>query len=69
VLQEVKDALVVPRTALSQTASGWQALVAADDGPPVVTPVEVGLMTDDWAQVLKGLTEGERVIAAANGRS
>jgi len=69
VLQEVKDALVVPRTALSQTASGWQALVAAEDGPPVVTPVEVGLMTDDWAQVLKGLTEGERVIAAANGRS
>jgi RND family efflux transporter MFP subunit len=69
VLQEVKDALVVPRTALSQTASGWQALVAADDGPPVVTPVEVGLMTDDWAQVLKGLTEGDRVIAAANGRS
>jgi len=68
VLQEVKDALVVPRTALSQTASGWQALVAADDGPPVVTPVEVGLMTDDWAQVLKGLTEGDRVIAAANGR-
>lgn len=69
VLQEVKDALVVPRTALSQTASGWQALVAAEDGPPVVTPVEVGLMTDDWAQVLKGLTEGDRVIAAANGRS
>jgi RND family efflux transporter MFP subunit len=69
VLQEVQDALVVPRTALSQTVAGWQALVTAADGAPVATPVEVGLVTDDRAQVLRGLTEGDRVIAGASGRS
>lgn len=68
VLQEVQDALVVPRTALSQTAAGWQALVAAE-GQPVVRPVTVGLVTDDLAQVLGGLTEGEQVIAGVAGRS
>ena len=68
ITQEVKDALVVPRTALSQTPSGWQAMVAVD-GRPVAKGVEVGLITDDLAQVLGGLVEGERVIAAAAGRS
>jgi membrane fusion protein (multidrug efflux system) len=68
VTQEAKDALVVPRTALSQTASGWQALLAVA-GRLVATPVEVGLLTDDGAQVLRGLAEGDQVVAAAGGRS
>ncbi|HVP12759.1 MAG TPA: efflux RND transporter periplasmic adaptor subunit [Phycisphaerae bacterium] len=68
VTREVKDALVVPRTALSQTASGWQTVVAVD-GRPVTRPVDIGLITDDWAEVLGGLAEGDRVVAKANGRS
>lgn len=67
VAHEVKDALVVPRTAVSQTASGWQVLIASE-GQPVARPVEIGILTDDWAQVLRGLSEGDQVIAAG-GRS
>jgi membrane fusion protein (multidrug efflux system) len=68
VTREVKDALVVPRTALSQTASGWQAMITMD-GRAVAKPVEIGLITDDQAQILGGLIEGDRVIAGASGRS
>jgi membrane fusion protein (multidrug efflux system) len=68
VLQEVKDALVVPRTALSQTASGWQALVAAE-GQSTSRAVQVGLVTEKWAQILGGLAEGEQVVVGANGQS
>jgi membrane fusion protein, multidrug efflux system len=68
VTREVKDALVVPRTALSQTASGWQAMTTVD-GRPVARPVDIGLVTDDAAQILGGLTEGDRVVLGVAGRS
>jgi membrane fusion protein (multidrug efflux system) len=68
VLQEVKDALVVPRTALSQTPSGWQALVTAE-GQPVSKTVQVGLVTDKCVQILGGLQEGEQVVVGASGQS
>lgn len=64
VVEEVQEALVVPRTALSQTPSGWQATVIADD-QPVAKPVEIGLVTDDLVQIRSGLSEGNLVVTAA----
>jgi hypothetical protein len=56
----------VPRTALSQTADGWQVMLPGESGP---TPhaVQVGLVTDDWAQVTSGLNDGDQVVSAAGG--
>ena len=61
VSQEVRDALVVPRSAVSQTASGWQVLVVTG-GQPAAQSFEPGLQTDEWVQVLRGLEEGTRVV-------
>jgi multidrug efflux pump subunit AcrA (membrane-fusion protein) len=57
----VKDALVVPRAALSQSASSWQVHVS-NSGHPVQRPVKIGLVTEDKAQILSGLQAGERVL-------
>ncbi|MEW6249987.1 MAG: efflux RND transporter periplasmic adaptor subunit [Planctomycetota bacterium] len=66
VAEEVPDALVVPRTALNRTGSGWEALVS-NDGHPVPRRVEVGVIGDDLAQIRGGLKEGERVFSASKG--
>jgi RND family efflux transporter MFP subunit len=68
VTQEEKDTLVVPRGALAQTSAGWQAIVTVE-GRRVAKPVQVGLMTDQWAQVTGGLSEGELILAVPSGRS
>jgi membrane fusion protein (multidrug efflux system) len=62
---EAKDALVVPRTALSKPPSGWQATVTIDN-QKVTKPVEIGLVADDWVQILSGLSEGDLVVAATS---
>ncbi len=58
--REEKDVLVVPSSALSRSASGWQALVLAE-GPPARRAVELGVRTEDESEVKAGLSEGERV--------
>ncbi len=62
----VKDALVVPKAALSQTASGWQVL-ASNDGHPVPRSVTVGQTVDDKVEILSGLKEGDRVLLREGG--
>ncbi|RMF93678.1 MAG: efflux RND transporter periplasmic adaptor subunit [Nitrospinota bacterium] len=67
VVQEATDVLAVPRQALSQTASGWQVVVD-EDGTPTPRRVEVGLLTQEEAEIREGLQEGERVwIAGSRG--
>ncbi len=58
---EAKDALLVPRSALRQAASGWQVQVLSGNAIAART-VKVGLMTDDQAEVLEGLAPGEKVV-------
>jgi len=60
-VQEVRDALVVPRRALSRAAGGWQVFVF-NEGHPVPRVVEIGLVAEDEAEVVSGLTEGDRVL-------
>jgi len=65
VIEEARDVLVVPRTALSKTQSGWQATVTVNN-QQVTKPVEIGLVADDWVQILSGLSEGDLVVAATS---
>ena len=64
VAKEVAAALVLPRTAVSRTAGGWQVLVS-EGGRPVAKTIEVGLVGDDLIQISSGLNEGDAVIAGA----
>jgi RND family efflux transporter MFP subunit len=59
--RQVANALVVPRRALSQTASGWQVR-ASGPGGPAARAVQVGLLTDEVAEITGGLQESDRVL-------
>jgi RND family efflux transporter MFP subunit len=64
VAQEVPDALVLPRTAVTRTSAGWQVLIPAA-GRSVPKTIAVGLVADDRVQVLSGLNAGDEVLAGA----
>jgi membrane fusion protein (multidrug efflux system) len=58
IADERKDVLIVPRQALEQSVSGWYVRV---QGEADRRKVEVGLVTDEQAEVQSGLKEGEKV--------
>jgi peptidoglycan hydrolase-like protein with peptidoglycan-binding domain len=63
--EEVKDALVVPVTALVATLDGGYAVDVVRDGKRVRVPVTLGLIADSRAQVVDGdLVEGDAVVVA-----
>lgn len=53
--------LQLPLSALYREGGGWAAF-RAEDGRAQVTPVEIGHMTDRYAEILSGLSEGDEVI-------
>lgn len=57
------DALVLPRTALFRGGSGDWQVMAVRDGRAELKSVKLGLMNDERAQILEGLTADEMVIA------
>ena len=61
ILQEIPEALIVPRAALNQKGDGWRVTVLKDNVPEV-RPVKVGLLTDDQAEILEGLAEHEEIL-------
>jgi multidrug efflux pump subunit AcrA (membrane-fusion protein) len=61
VVREVQDKLVVPLKALWRTATGWQVVVS-NEGHPIPRNIEVGLMTQDEAEVLSDLREDDQVF-------
>jgi HlyD family secretion protein len=59
-----EQALLVPRSALFRSPDGgWQVFVATT-GRARLTPVEVGLMNDDRAEIVAGLQQGDLVVLA-----
>lgn len=62
-VNERKDVLVVPRQSLLQSASGWQIQVR-EGGQAVPRMVQVGLLTEDEAEVRSGLKEGDEVLVS-----
>lgn len=59
---EAEDVLQVPSASLFRVAGDW-ALFAEVNGRAVQTPVTLGHVSGDWAEVLGGVAEGARVIA------
>jgi HlyD family secretion protein len=60
---EANDAMTLPRTALFRDKRGnWQVMVV-EEGRTRLRTVEVGLMNDDQAEILSGLTEYDRIVA------
>lgn len=68
--KEVKNVLLVPVTALkSLGADGYQVLLAADDGTTRPQQVQVGLTGSEYAEVLSGLTEGDKIVTIVENAS
>lgn len=60
---EAKDALTLPRTALFRGPQGqWQVMLVRD-GVTKLATVKVGLMNDDLAQLVEGLSATDQVVA------
>ncbi|MDJ1462341.1 HlyD family efflux transporter periplasmic adaptor subunit [Nitratireductor sp. GZWM139] len=59
---EEEDVLQVPQSALFRSAGEW-ALFVEEEGRAALRQVDVGRMTGEWAQILSGLSAGERVVA------
>lgn len=60
---EARDAQTLPRTALFRSSDGdWQVMVVSD-GVTALRTVSVGLMNDDYAQILDGLPDDVSVVA------
>jgi len=61
VLWSTPSALRVPQSALFRQGEGW-AVFRSVKGHAVVTPVEIGHSEDQVAEVMSGLSEGDKVI-------
>ena len=59
---EGADVLQVPQSALFRAEGEW-AVFVEEAGRAARRPVEVGRMSGDWAEIVTGIAEGERVIA------
>jgi len=60
----VKDALVIPATAVITAADGSSmVLIAGNDGKAHQKAVKLGIRQDDDVQVLEGLTESDKVVS------
>src|SRR5690606_13032237 len=62
IVAQKSNALVVPRSALVPTIDGSWQLFVVRDRRVVAQPVEVGLMNDQEAEIISGITSGEYVI-------
>src|SRR5712671_4658724 len=60
----VKDALVIPATAVITAADGSSVvMIAGNDGKAHQKAVKLGIRQDDDVQVLEGLTESDKVVS------
>lgn len=57
------DALVVPLSTLKTDANGSYVLVLQEDGTQETRYVETGIYSDEYVEILSGLSEGERVVS------
>ena len=62
VTAESPDTIAVPERAVFRRQDEY-AVFAVKDGRAILTPVEIGLRNDDWAEIVSGLDEGDIVVA------
>ena len=68
ITDERQGALAVPERAAFRHEDRWYVFTVRDNkwlwgARAYLTPVEVGLKNDDWAEIVSGLAEGDRVLA------
>ena len=61
-VQTIRNALAIPKSALLTGDHGTTVMVVDPAGLAHQRSVEVGIQTDDQAQITKGLQEGEQVV-------
>ena len=61
-IASAQDVLTIPSAALLGSDGDYRVRTLGTDGNPVVTPVNVGLVTSTTAEITDGLTEGTAVI-------
>lgn len=63
VIESAADVLAVPVAGLGGGEGAYTVQVLADaESEPEIRQVEVGLVTDAWAQITSGLSEGELIV-------
>lgn len=62
ITEESPDTLAVPERSIFRHKDGW-AIFTVDGSRARLTPVKIGVKNDDWAEVLSGLEEGQRIVA------
>lgn len=67
-VRTLKDALVIPMSAVQRSSSGTYVFVVAADGKAGVRRVGLGQAFDDKVVVLEGVSAGERVIIDGSDR-
>jgi len=56
-----QDALLIPRIAV-RTEDGRNRVLIVDDGRAVASPVELGIVSGETAEIVSGLAEGDEII-------
>lgn len=64
IAQNVKDAVVVPASALLTGPDGATSVLIANGDKPEQRPVKVGIREGDELQIVEGLKPGEQVVTA-----
>jgi len=64
VTERRENALATPRSSLFRNEAGGWSLFVVRQGRAEEQPVRVGIMNDDWSEILEGLEENEQVVLA-----
>lgn len=64
----LKDQLIAPNVAIQNGQQGTFVYVVDDQSKVHIRPVQVGITTETSADILSGLSEGERVVVAGTDR-
>jgi len=59
--RQARNTLVLPRQAVTQTATGWEVNVC-NNGQPTPKNINVGLISDDRVEILNGLQPNDQVF-------
>ena len=63
-LEHKNNALSVPLQAITHQASGDTVFIVTSNNTIGVRPIQVGLQSANWAEVLSGLNEGDTVVVS-----
>ncbi len=70
IYKEIKDALIIPVTALKKlNGKGYEVQLVEDDGTIRSQEIQIGLQDGTYAEVLSGLKEGDKIVSITGSAS